>query len=269
MIDRITSTSNAKIKAIRALRIKKNRTESSLFLAEGIRLVTEAVQKRMQIESIVFCPDMLRSDVGLKTVQIASKSGMQILEVNSVVFETISSRDNPQGLIAVIKEKWETLEGIKKNLGIWVGLDAIQDAGNLGSIMRSLDAFCGKGIILIGECADPYQITTVRASMGSIFSLDIIKTSVSDFLAWNKGHNVPIIGTWIGDSKNYREVAYPHNGILLMGSEQKGLRKELLTICTQRVMIPMKGTVDSLNVSCAMSIILAEIFAQHEVENDQ
>ena len=269
IIDRITSTANPKIKEIKALNQKKDRKRSGLFWAEGIRLVTEAIQTRAEIDSVIHCPELLNSKIGNQTVQLAKQLGLHVIEVSSEVFASISSREGPQGLAAVVKERWSAISEIQKKPGYWVGFDSIQDSGNLGSVMRTLEAFGGKGVVLIGDCADPYQANAVRASTGAIFNLDIIKTSIDEFISWSKNIKMPIIATWIGQSLHYRKFNYPENVILLMGSEQKGLRQELLDICSARVIIPMRGHVDSLNLACSASIILAEIAAQNEVCDDK
>jgi len=146
--------------------------------------------------------------------------------------------------------------------GIWVGLDTVQDPGNLGSILRTLDAMGGKGIVLIGKCTDPFHPTSVRASMGAIFTQKIVKLTLSEFIERVNGVDLEIIGTSCQNGKDYQAHTYHSSIILLMGSEQKGLHIDLKKACDQLINIPMVGKADSLNLANATSIVLYEIYNQ-------
>lgn len=260
----ITSPSNPLIKEIRKLRNKKERDSSGTFYVEGIRAVGEALRTRQEVENIIFCPDLLESDFGNQLVSDLPSDFAGLTEVSPDVFDSFSLKEGPQGLAAVVRQKWASLGDVTGDQGIWMALDSIQDPGNLGTILRSLDAAGGKGAILLGQSTDPYHPSAVRASTGAIFSQKLIRTDLCSFQGWKSGTGYPVIGTYCGDGKHYRDYNYPQDLIVMMGSEQKGLQEEHLKLCDGLVTIPMNGSVDSLNVSVAASIVLFEIYHQKE-----
>jgi RNA methyltransferase, TrmH family len=259
----ITSSSNPEIKFIRSLKLKKARESSGLFYIEGIRLVGEAVRTDQKIIQVIVCFDILDSEFGKEIVSKIIDSGITIISVTKTVFESISLKEGPQGIAAVIEEKWDVLADILEMKGLWVALDSVQDPGNLGSILRSADAVGAKGILLLDDSTDPYHPTSVRASMGGVFTQKIIKSYLGEFSEWKKASSYTVIGSRCDSGLNYRRYNYPQNMILLMGSEQKGLSQSHFEICDEYVTIPMIGTVDSLNLSNAASILLFEILSQH------
>lgn len=263
----ITSPSNRTIKQIRKLQQKKERQKTGLFYLEGIRLVGDAHQSGAKIEKLLYCPALLDSEFGKNLVQsIQEKNGSEILQVSDQVFLSFAIKENPQGLAAVAEQKWFPMDEILHERGIWTGLFAIQDPGNLGTILRSSDGAGGKGIILLDQTTDPYHPTSVRASMGAVFTQKIIQTSTDDFIRWQKENQYHLVGTDCDKARHYKKYNYPNHMILLMGSEQKGLPESLLQICDERVHIPLMGKMDSLNLSNAASVILFEISYQQNGE---
>jgi RNA methyltransferase, TrmH family len=259
----ITSPSNSEIKFIRSLKLKKERESSGLYYIEGIRLVGEAVRTHQKIIHVIVCFEILDSTFGKELVSQISELEIDTIAVPKDVFESISLKEGPQGIAAVIEEKWGDLDAVLQDKGFWVALDSVQDPGNLGSILRSVDAVGAKGIILLDASTDPYHPTSVRASMGGIFTQKIIKSPLADFSDWKRVHKYPVIGSRCDEGLNYHRYNYPKDMILLMGSEQKGLLQKHFDVCDEFVTIPMIGTVDSLNLSNATSIILFEILSQH------
>jgi len=258
----ISSPSNPAIKFMRSLRLKKEREAAGQFFVEGIRLVGEAVRTGQAIRNVIVSPEILDSGFAMELLLEIEKTGIEVLSVPKAVFETLSLKEGPQGIAAVVEEKWHSLEEIIIHKGLWVALDAVQDPGNLGSILRSLDAAGGKGVVLLDTATDPYHPTSVRASMGGIFTQKIIKCMLPEFSAWKKDSHYPLIGTVCGKGRPYRGYNYAQDMILLMGSEQKGLTPEHEKLCDALVTIPMKGSVDSLNLANAASIVLFEVLAQ-------
>jgi RNA methyltransferase, TrmH family len=259
----ITSTANEEIKFIRKLQIKKFRDESRLFFAEGIRPVIEAAEQKADIQKIIYCPAILDSEVAKKFIEQNFEKEFPLFEVDEKVFQSIASKEGPQGIAAVIRQKWYLLDEIlKEKTGIWVGLDSVQDPGNLGSILRTLDAIGGKGIILLDQTTDAFHPTAVRASMGAIFTQKMIKVSIEQFIQWKSKNEILNYGTDCLKGIDYQRVDYPNRIVLLMGSEQKGLDRRLAAVCNGLIHIPMRGSVDSLNLSNAASIILYEVYNQ-------
>lgn len=258
----ISSKSNQYIKFIRQLRHRKERERSGKFYIEGLRLIGEALRTDFPLESILFSSDLLISNFGWKAIEEGKKKGVDIIEVTKDVFQAFAIKEGPQGIAAVGFQKWTKLKALHQLKGLWIALDNVQDPGNLGTIMRSFDGVGGKGLILLGNSTDAYHPTSVRSSTGAVFSLTIGKASLREFREWKSKEFIPVIGTVCGEATNYRKYIYPQDMILLMGSEQKGLGTELFEVCEGLVTIPMTGSVDSLNLACAASVVLFEIYAK-------
>jgi len=259
----ISSLHNQYIKQIRSLRHRPEREKSGLFFIEGIHIVTEAVQLGVEIETLVVAPDLLKSQFGREIIQVQQEHGTPCIEVTTEVFSSISSRDGPQGIGAVVRQRWEVLEHIRLANGqYWVAVDAAQDPGNIGTILRTGDAAGSAGLILLGNCADPYDATALRASTGAIFSQRLVNASFADFVQWKQQHNYFVVGTSRAAPRDYRTVTYLFPLVLLMGSERLGLSSEQQATCDMMVKIPMVGRSDSLNLAVATGITLYEIFHQ-------
>jgi TrmH family RNA methyltransferase len=258
----ISSPSNQHIKDIRRLRDRKFRQSSHLFYVEGLRLVGEAVQNLAQIEEIIYCPDLLRSDFGDQILKTCKEKNIPLTETSQVVFEALAKKDGPQGLSAVVKQAWIPLMDVKPT-GVWVALDSVADPGNLGTILRTLDSTGGMGVILLAQSTDPYDPTAVRASMGSIFSLGIVKASQQQFSQWTQNNDMVVVGTSGSAKEDYQQLSYPADMVLLMGSEREGLSADHYRICDHVARIPMRGRADSLNLAIATAVVLYEIFNQH------
>lgn len=259
----ITSTSNPKIKFIRKLRTKKFRDENQLFYIEGPRIISEAIDAKWKFDQVFFSRELIMDHYSNQLLGKLLASNTECFEVDKQVFESFSIKDGPKGLAAILIQKTYKLNYINENIGLWIGLDRIQDPGNLGSIFRTLDAVGGSGVILIDQCTDPFDIATVRGSMGALFSLKIIKTNSHEFLRFKNDKNIRIIGTSDKADDDYQAIQYNKDMILLMGSEREGLSVTLTDGCDKLVRIPMVGKSDSLNLAVATSICLYEIFNQN------
>ncbi len=265
----ITSAANPKIKQIRALRQRKEREQCGLFLIEGIRIVGEAVQLHAQIETLIVADDLLASPFARELVAQQQAHGVATLPVSAEVFRTLSQKDGPQGIAAVVRQHWEPLSAVQHTGELcWVALDAVQDPGNLGTILRTSDAVGSAGIILIGDSTDPYDPAAVRASMGAIFAQRLVRVSLAEFAAWRAQQaqlgaaGYRIVGAAGHATSEYQAVRYRAPLVLWMGSERQGLSLEQQALCDQLVRIPMVGRSDSLNVAVATAVILYEIFNQ-------
>lgn len=267
----ITSTANPRIKEIRKLRTRKERDSQGLFLVEGVRLAAEAVQQKAAIHEVLYAPDLLRSEFGYSIVSQAEEAGLPIIECSKDVFESIANKDNPQGLAVIVRQQWQTLENVTLSpRDIWVILDTVRDPGNLGTILRTLDAVNGSGVILLDDTCDPFDPTCIRASMGATFTRKVVRTSLASFAAWKQKAGITIVGTSDHEGRvYYRNYQYSAPTFLMMGSERAGLSEDHMRICDGMVMIPMMGRCDSLNLSIATGIILYEIYHQFHGETMQ
>jgi len=263
MAARLTSPSNPLIKQIRKLRDRKERQATGLYYVEGLRLVTEAVSVGAPVETLLIAPDLLTSEAARRTVNLFYAGGGSVVELGAELFKSISLKEGPQGLAAIVRQSWASLVDIQgMDEGDWVALDSVQDPGNVGTILRTHDAVGGIGMILLDQSTDPYDPTAVRASMGSVFTQKLIKTSLEDFAAWKERQGVLVVGTSGAAAQNYRHGRYPDRLVLLMGSERLVLQKRHLEVCDQLVSIPMVGRSDSLNLAVATGVVLYEIFNQ-------
>jgi TrmH family RNA methyltransferase len=257
----ITSSSNPRIKLIRKLRDRKERQQSGLFYIEGIRILAEAVFTRAELEFLVVAPELLTNSFGLKLLQDPALTAIPLVEVSPEIFNSFSLKEGPQGVGAVIHQRWTTMEEVTLADGRdWVALDAVADPGNLGSILRTSEAAGWAGAILLDHATDPYDPTAVRASMGAIFSQRLVKTSLDDFSIWKAAHHFPVIGAAGSAPDDYHHLDYPQPCILLMGSERQGLTPHHIHLCDRTVSIPMVGRSDSLNLSVATALVIYEIF---------
>ena len=265
----ITSKSNQAIKQYRKLLDRKERQQTGLALVEGVRIVIEAVSQGMDIDCLIVAPDLLTSPAGKEAVFQMEETGVTVIVVSAPVFQTLAQKDGPQGIAAVIRQRWETLDRLTLTPGaLWVALDSVQDPGNLGTILRTLDAVGGAGVILLDHSTDPYSPTALRASMGAAFSQKLVKTTTSQFVEWKQNRDITVIGTSGDSNRDYHLIEYPDPLVVLMGSERQGLKPEQMEICDSLVRIPMIGQSDSLNLSVATAVVLYEVFNQRRKPSD-
>ncbi|MDQ2742866.1 MAG: RNA methyltransferase [Chloroflexota bacterium] len=256
----ITSKSNPRVKAIRALRHRKEREATSLFFVEGIRIVTEAVELEVPIIEYVVAPELLTSRRGQETDAKLQARHIPRLEVSVEVFQTLSVKEGPRGIGAVVRQRWMQLEDVRLETGIgWVALDAPQDPGNVGTILRTCDAVGAAGVMLLDQATDPYDPTALRASMGAIFSRHLVRAEFPQFLSWTREHGYPLVGTSDAAETLYDCTDYRLPLILLMGNEQHGLSPDQQAACGLMVRIPMAGRSDSLNLAVANGVMLYEL----------
>lgn len=261
----ITSTANARIKKIRALRMRKERDEQQLAFVEGIRSVVEAVQVEAPIAHLVVCPALLKGQVAWDAVNLSRAAGVEVIEVDETVFRTLSKREGPQGIAAVVHQRWERLDEVRPAEGeTWVALEEAADAGNIGTVVRTCDATGAAGVILLDRTADPYDPVAMRASTGAVFTKRLVRASFDEFVDWAKRRGVTVVGTAGEAAEDYRAADYGQRTAILMGSERAGLPPERQAACDLVVSIPMRGRADSLNLAVATALVLYEVLHQRE-----
>jgi TrmH family RNA methyltransferase len=257
----ITSLQNERVKLIRSLHMRKARRESGLFVAEGASLLVTARDAGRKPRILVFLAGSASDGVARDLVRWAETSGAECLEVSQAVLGKLAAKENPQTMLGVFEQVWRPLPApaAVTDDALWVGLEAVRDPGNLGTIVRTVDAAGASGIVLIGPCVDPYSREAVRATMGSIFNVPLARASVQDGLPWVQRWRGDVVGAHLKANDDFRMVAYRQPTLLLMGSEGPGLSSELSAACTRRVRIPMAGRIDSLNLAVATALMLYEI----------
>jgi TrmH family RNA methyltransferase len=260
----ITSRKNPIVKTIRGLASRKERERTGQCFVEGLHLVASAVQQGATIDTCVVAPDLL-SAFGRDLARAIVDRGARRVDVSAEVFHTLAAKDHAQGLGIVVSQRWESLARFDASTGRrWVALDTVQYPGNLGTILRTCDAVGGAGVILLGDTADPYDPAAVRASVGAIFAQRLARASFAEFIEWKRHNRAMVVGTSPIATLDYRSVAYYPPVVLLMGSESRGLAREQQDMCDVVVTIPMVGQSDSLNLAVAASVVLYEIFHQHQ-----
>lgn len=266
-IEEITSTANPRIKSIKALAMKKNRDREGIFLVEGQKLVTDALEAGWHIRILLHSKRTL-DDEGQKerllalAVKVRARGG-DVLITNDKLLTSITRRDNPQAVIAVIEQKFASLDHVQpKDNHCWLALDRVRDPGNLGTIIRTADALGANGVLLVGETTDPFALEAVRATMGSLFHTQVACCNEGQFieLAARWQHSgAQIVGTHLKGAVDHRSIDYASAPqLLLMGNEQHGLTDALASSCSKLALIAMDGAADSLNLAVATGIMLFE-----------
>jgi RNA methyltransferase, TrmH family len=254
----ITSRSNPLIKQVHALRQRKSRDETEMFLVEGIHPVGEAIEAGWVIEAILYSPDTLTSNFAK---EMLSKVPAKIETVSANIMGSLSEKDNPQGILAVVrkqKSKLIDLNAIRYGLA----LVSPQDPGNVGTVLRTLDAVKAEALFLLDGGVDPYHPTSVRASMGTLFWLPIIQTTFQEFLDWSRKNAIQLIGSSAHAELDYRKIQADNPWILVLGNEQKGLSTDHIGAFDMTVSLPMRGRASSLNLAVAAGIMLYQFTNQ-------
>lgn len=259
-METITSTSNPLIKQVRALRQKKARVESKTFLVEGITHVGEVVQAGWEIDLILYAPELLTSAFAKDLLKQIKNIRLQPVSVE--VMESLADKENPQGILAVVKQKEFTFENVT-NIKNAVALVSPQDPGNVGTILRTIDAVDVDALFILDGGVELYHPTVIRASMGTIFWKPILQISFDEFAEWAKKKNLQIIGTSAKADVDYSTLIPQTPWVLMLGNEQKGLTKEQINACDVTVSIPMQGRVSSLNLSVAAGVLLYGLNSQN------
>jgi len=252
----ITSKDNEIVKNIKKLKEKKYRDEENKFIVEGIKMVEEAINENAKISKVVICEDCI-NDGSIKQELLYEIAKHDCIYVSEKVFATITDVTTPQGILAVI-EKENGEDSISYDEDIIVVLDGIQDPGNLGTILRTLDSVNLKQIILSEKTADPYNPKVVRSTMGAIYRVNMIRSkNIIDTLKNMKKHKYDVVATSLQTDKTIYDIDYKKK-VIIIGNEANGVSNEVLELANKKVKIPMLGKTESLNAAVATGIILYE-----------
>ena len=254
-MEQIKSFQNTFVKKIRSLKHKKYRQRENRFWAEGIRNVFEAIDNDWNIDALVYSPELLRSD---QAKILLEETTTKKISVSKAVFERIAIGELPQGMGAVIKlpEERTFEKAIPDKNGFYVALENPQDRGNVGSVIRSTSAAGGSGVILAGKSVDPYDPETMRTSMGALFSTPIYTcSSITDFISWNRKHNIKLYGTSAKAEQDFRSAEYRRPLTLVFGNERLGISIDLQEQLDLFLSIPVIGRASSLNLGAAVAVL--------------
>jgi TrmH family RNA methyltransferase len=258
----ITAFSNATVKLLRSLRDKKARRAEGLFLAEGLRILAEARDSGRLPEIVAFSPDGARHPLAAEIIAATEAAGGDAIETTPDILSKMSGKDNPQMLLGAYSQPETALGRIDRSAApLWICAQALRDPGNIGTILRTGDAVGAGGLILIDDCADPFSVEAVRASMGALFTQDIATARWPEFVSWLRFAEGQLVGTSLKATHDYLEADYQRPCFLLIGNEQQGLPADYEAECDLLVKIPMAGRADSLNAAMAAAVMAFAITA--------
>lgn len=264
----VTSAANATLKRLRSLREKKYRRSEGLFLAEGLRIATEALDSGWVPAILLFAEG--RGDHALvrRLVLATLAEGGQVIEAAPALLGGVTGKDNPQALVAAYRPRAMRLDALVPGARTLVA-ERLRDPGNLGTLLRACDASGAGALILLDESADPTSVEAVRASMGAYFTVPTVVTATDAFLAWKARHGAVLLGAALdARAVDYRACGYPAPVLLLLGNEAHGLPEGLKAACDGLVTMPMRGRADSLNVAMAGVLMLYEAMRWQEARVD-
>ena len=254
----INSTKNSIVKEVKSLSRKKNRWRDKLFIIEGIKVIEEAIKDSLPIKYIFFSEVLLEVDGGQAFYNIIREE-KQTIKISRSVFKYISDLDNPQGVLAVVEFQERDIEELyDKDIPFIIFLDSLNDPGNLGTIIRTADAFNIDAIVLGEGSVDPYNSKVVRSTMGSIFRVPLYNLRDNDLFFDNiEKKNINIITTSLSGESLGKED-FLEGFVVVIGNEANGVRKDIIERSNKQLKIPMPGKAESLNAGVAASIIMYE-----------
>ncbi len=231
-------------------------------MAEGLRILTEARESG-------FLPELLFFSAGSahplldRLIGETEAAGGEAIETSADILHKLSGKDNPQTVLGVYKAFSTDLERINRaSANLWIVAQALRDPGNLGTILRTGDAVGAGGLILVDECADPFSVEAVRASMGALFTQRIATADWDGFVSWLRSGRGELIGTSLNATEDYQQPRYGKPAFLLVGNEAQGLPASYEAQSDRLVKIPMMGKADSLNAAVATAVVAYEIVNQ-------
>jgi RNA methyltransferase, TrmH family len=262
----ITGFSNSLVKQVRSLREKKHRKSSGLFLAEGLRILTEALEAGFAPVMLWHGQDSADHPLVKSLSHATLDTGGEVLVTSNDILSKISGKDNPGTVLGVYREFMTPLSALDRSKAdLWIVAERLRDPGNLGTILRTGDAVGAGGLILIDDCTDPFSVEAVRASMGALFTQSLTSCTWPAFQDWLRSGPGQLVGTSLNTSQDYQQPRYATPTFLLIGNESQGMPKAIEDACDILVKIPMMGKADSLNAAMACSVMAYEVLNQRRV----
>jgi RNA methyltransferase, TrmH family len=259
----ITGFSNPLIKQVRSLREKKHRKREGLFLAEGLRILTEAREAGFLPEMLFRCSDRDSHALEIALEADVLQAGGDVIETSADILSKLSGKENAQTVIGVYREHPTPLASLDHSTApIWLVAQAMRDPGNLGTMLRTGDAVGAGGLILIDDCTDPFSVEAVRASMGAIFTQKIVQCRWEEFVRWLRAGEGQLVGTSLNTEFDYQQPNYSAPCFILTGNEAQGLPADYAAECDLLVKMPMLGKADSLNAAMATAVMAYEVLNQ-------
>ncbi len=258
----MTSVSRQWLARVRDLGRRVRRDAQGACIVEGVHAVQQAVAAGLSIEAVLVCPERVRSAEVRDWVRGARARGSTVVELPAGAFARVARVDHPVALVAVVRWRPRRLDELPAGDLVVVALD-LDDAGNLGTLIRTADAAGAAAVIVGGAGADPAQRKCLRASLGTAFRLPVARAGTgAEALAWARAGGYRTVATSPGARDSYSAAHYVSPSAVVFGNERHGLDPASLRACDQRVRIPMRGAAESLNVGVAAGIVLFEVRRQ-------
>jgi TrmH family RNA methyltransferase len=261
---RIESLSNPLIKRMRLLREKRHRKAEGLFLAEGLRIATEAREASVLPHWLFLAEEGAGHPLARTLIAATLAAGGEVIDTTPAILSKLSGKDNAQAIVAIYEEPTTALANLDRTAApIWLVAERLRDPGNLGTMLRTGDAVGAGGLILLDESTDPYAVEAVRASMGAIFTQHLVQTRWDEFLPWLRAGPGQLVATWLDDdTQDYQAPRYAAPTFILVGNESQGLPPAYAAAADVRVKMPMMGKADSLNAAVAAAVMAYEVLNQ-------
>lgn len=254
----VTSPANPVLKSLKSLAEKRGRREAGQFLAEGLRVCTEALAAGHVPSTLVFTFEAERHPLTQALIAAASAARATCLRTTPDLMQRLTGKDNAAGVAAAYPIPDTSLARIDRNSArLWLVAENLKDPGNFGTMLRTCDATGAGGVILLDQSCDPFSVEAVRASMGALFSRQVARATGPEFFAWLRQGEGQLVGAALdGRTVDYRAHEYAAPCFLFMGNEQSGLPPDYAAACDALVKLPMHGTADSLNVAVCAGVLL-------------
>ncbi|MDD2635813.1 MAG: RNA methyltransferase [Bacteroidales bacterium] len=263
MITKITSVKNKLIKNLVLLHSKSRaRREQGLIIIEGIKEIQLALMTNIEIQQLYYCVDIITKDE-VDNIIGETSSLIEYFEVSKEVYNKISYRESTGGIVVVARTPIKSLNELKPaNNSIFVVLESVEKPGNLGAIARIADGAGVSGIIVSDPRADVFNPNSIRASLGCVFTTDIVVADTQQTIDWLKMNNIKICAAELNASEKYHNLNLRGKIALVFGTEATGLTEKWIKLADQRLKIPMLGQIDSLNVSASVAVVVYEAMRQ-------
>ncbi|QCX00525.1 RNA methyltransferase [Aggregatimonas sangjinii] len=270
-VKKISSLQNPLVKKVLLLKDKaRERKKSGLFVLEGRRELQLAIKGDYEVSTLLSC-ETLVSEAEVRVLIDGLKRRPQLVTISKEVYQKIAYRETTEGIVALAKSKLHTLEDVvleNKNPLVLVA-EAPEKPGNIGALLRTADAANVDAVLIANPKGDLYNPNTIRSSIGCVFTTTIGLGSTSEIIAFLKSNGVGIFCAALTASKNYTDIDFNASTAIVVGTEATGLSQEWLQHSTQNIIIPMRGEIDSMNVSVSAAILVFEALRQRELKGSK
>lgn len=258
----IASTQNPKIKSLLALEKPRERRKQQLFVIEGLREIQWALEAGYVIGNLFYCEDL----ISLQQLPAALQQNKLVIPVTREVFDKIAVRENSGGVVAVAQMKTHHLRDIKLSANpLLLVVEAVEKPGNLGALLRTADAAALDAVIICDPQTDFYNPNVIRSSVGTLFTVPVASGTSEETLTWLTKNNINVFTTYLKGSRVYHQENYTGPSAIVMGTEATGLSDVWVKNSQRHIIIPMRGKIDSMNVSTAAAVVVFEAVRQRSL----